>query len=66
MKENLLSREGINHLQSRKEMHLLEGAYWAVVKGTTLNLILLFLTWIFDIARCDTPMGCEGVTFSSL
>lgn len=42
MRENLLSSEGMNYLQSQKEMHLLEGACWAVVKGTTLNLILLF------------------------
>ena len=33
-------------------------------KATTLNLILLFLTWI-EIAP-ESPMGCEGVTVSSL
>ena len=36
MQQNLLTAEGFKLLQSRGEVHLLEGACWAAVKGLKL------------------------------
>ena len=48
MQQNLLTAEGFKLLQSRGEVHLLEGACWAAVKG--LKLV------------CNKALGPEGDT----
>eukprot|EP00434_Breviolum_minutum_P038582 symbB.v1.2.034232.t1/scaffold4386.1/size40349/2 len=56
MRENLLSSEGMNYLQSQKEMHLLEGAYWAVVKGTKGRKALQLITGTVEL--CSSKSCC--------
>lgn len=56
MQQNLLTAEGFKLLQSRGEVHLLEGACWAAVKGLKGRKALSIISGTVD--RCTQKAVC--------